>query len=76
METDDIERLFNVTCNLLNEPERGRREWWIFQQVFGNTPEALAALRTFLKDVRTCPPEVITFCQELLAPKALSKAAE
>lgn len=76
MKSEDIERLLSATCDALNEPESGRRDWWIFQQVLGDTPESLKALGAFLKDVRTCPPAVITFCQKLLAPKALQKAAE
>jgi hypothetical protein len=77
MTTEEIQKLFYMTCNLLNTPESGRRDWWIFKQALGDTPESYKALSIFLKDVTTCPTEVIVWCQTFLAPKAPSrKAAE
>lgn len=69
MTAEEVHQLLSATCVHLNKPESGRRDWWIFTQVLGDTPESLAALNTFLKDVTTCPPEVIAFCQKLLAPQ-------
>jgi len=69
MNATEIHTLFSDVCAKLNKPESGRRDWWIFQQVLGDTPESRLALNAFLKDVTTCPPEVIAFCQEILAPK-------
>jgi hypothetical protein len=74
---DEVHALIGGACERLNYPkETGRRDWWIFQQVMGDGPETLKALNAFLKDVTMCPPEVIAWCKEYLAPKALPLAAE
>jgi len=72
MTAEEIDTLFKTACDTLNKPESSRRDWWIFQQVMGDTPKALRALGTFLKDMSTCPQEVLAFCQQILAPKSTS----
>ena len=69
MTAEEVHALLNAACDLLNRPESSRRDWWIFQQALGDTPEVHQTLGAFLKDVTTCPPGVIVFCQQLLAPK-------
>lgn len=41
----------------------------VFRRVYGDDERTLPVLRRFLHDVTTCPPEVIAYCQQLLAPK-------
>jgi hypothetical protein len=54
--------LFDAVAN-----EKGLRERSIFEGCYRALAEK--ALLVFLKDVTTCPPEVIAHCQDLLAPK-------
>ena len=70
MTADEVNTLFNTVCDLLNRTESGRREWWIFQQVIGDSNDCTETLNRFLKNVTTCPPEIILFCQQLIAPTA------
>lgn len=44
----------------------GFREFRIFVQVLGDTPDTSRRLYEYLHDVSTCPPEVIRWCQEEL----------
>ncbi len=68
---EEINRLFQLVNGRLNHPiELGRRERWIFEQVLGESDATFETLWMFLKDVTTCPPEVIAYCQKYLAPKA------
>lgn len=72
-----INALFDAVDNQVNgKVDVRHRERWIFEQVYGETSEALERMWTFMKNVTTCPPEVIAFCQKILAPKEIPKAAE
>ncbi len=62
----EIDTLFTIACDLLNRPESNRRDWWIVQQVLGDTAEARKVLLEFLKDVSSCPEPVLYFCQALV----------
>ena len=76
MSAAEINALFDAVEHRLNPTNtEGLRERWIFERVFGQSQETLRRMFAFTKDVTTCPPEVITFCQELLAPKAAPLAA-
>jgi len=46
------------------------REYQIFAEVLGDTPERRSAFLKFLHDVSTCPPEVIRWCQRQINVKA------
>ena len=71
----EVRALIEPACDKLNQKEElGHRDWWIFKQVLGDTPEALTLLGIYLQDIRECPPEVIDFCRKVLAPT--SSAAE
>ncbi len=74
---ETIRQYFIKAGEILNkEVERERREWWIFQQVMGETPKALEALREFLLDVTTCPLEVFNFCVAIVEEARVGQAAE
>ncbi len=71
LSAEEINRLFQLVTGRLNHPiELGRREKWIFEQVLGESEATFGTLWVFLKNVTTCPPEVIAYCQAYLAPKA------
>ena len=76
MSANQINALFDAVEYRLNPTNtEGFRERWIFEQVFGESPETLRRMFVFTKDVTTCPPEVIVFCQQSLAPKQTAFAA-
>lgn len=52
--------------------ERGRRDAWIFRHVLGASAETNQRMWRFLKDVRTCPPEIIAYCRKVLEPRVQS----
>lgn len=59
--------LFDETIARL-APTHGKRfrEYRIFVEVLGDTPEMRAALSAFLHDVSTCPSDVEQWCQKQL----------
>lgn len=59
--TLEINNLFDAVGH-----EKGMREAEIFRQCYEQA--AHKALSQFLRDVTMCPPEVLRFCQHLLAP--------
>jgi hypothetical protein len=59
---NEINLLFDAMSH-----EKGMREHEIIAGFYAK--QAAAALSEFLKDVTTCPPAIIEYCQELLAPK-------
>jgi hypothetical protein len=68
--TEDTPHVSKEEINLLFDAvshEKKILEAEIFRQFYQKIAEE--KLSAFLKDVRTCPPEVIVYCQELLAPK-------
>lgn len=71
LEPEEIQRLFDRM-----KFEYGMSEKAVFDAAFPSDPaRAYAALGPFLRNVRTCPAEVISFCEEMLAPATI-KAAE
>jgi hypothetical protein len=59
---EEVNLLFDAVVH-----EKGVWERSIFEGCYRALAEK--TLSAFLKDVTTCPPEVIAYCQELLAPK-------
>ncbi len=72
MTADDVRSLFEQVERQLNTPESGRREYYIFKQVYGDTPKALDRMAECNQDVTTCPEEVIIWLNQQLAPQALA----
>jgi hypothetical protein len=58
----EINLLFDALAH-----EKNMREKEIFDLYFAQ--KSAATLSAFLRDVKTCPDEIIAFCQEILAPK-------
>jgi hypothetical protein len=59
---EEVNLLFDAVVH-----EKGLWERSIFEGCYRVLAEK--TFSAFLKDVTTCPPEVIAYCQELLAPK-------
>lgn len=72
MTADDVRSLFEKVERQLNTPELGRREYYIFKQVYGDTPEVLDRMAECNQDVTTCPEKVIVWLEQQLAPQALA----
>ena len=51
--------------------ERGPRfrDYQIFMEVYGDTPEMFEKRREFHKDIANCPEKVLCWCQEQINPK-------
>lgn len=61
---NEVNRLFDDTIDHLKKSGETRfREYQIFAEVLGDTPERRDIFLRFLHDVSTCPPEVIRWCQ-------------
>ena len=64
MRHNEVNRLFDETiAHLKKSGKPNFREYQIFAEVLGDTPERREAFLRFLHDVSTCPPEVIQWCQ-------------
>ncbi len=59
----EINLLFDAVAH-----EKGVREWEVFRRYYEE--QAQKTLSQFLKDIATCPPEIVAYCQHLLAPQA------
>lgn len=74
MTNDQINTLFDTTIRMLAPTRGGRfREYQIFVEVLGDTPERRERFLCFLHDVSTCPPEVIEWCQQELHALVLTR---
>ncbi len=68
---NEVNTLFDETiAHLKKSGKQNFREYQIFAEVLGDTPERREAFRKFLHDVSTCPPVVIWWCQEQINAKA------
>lgn len=66
--TQEICSLMDAVENKLNSPfDTSRRVRFIFECVLGKSPETLELMFRFTKDVRTCPLNVVIWCQEFLS---------
>ena len=74
---NEINRLFDeVIAHLKKSGKPEFREYQIFAEVLGDTPERRVAFLRFLHDVSTCPPEVIRWCQRQINPKTHLRAVK
>jgi len=65
----EIRQLMDDTIAVLKKKGNERfREWQIFVELLGDTPETAETFLKFLHNVSTCPPEIIQWCQKQVNP--------
>lgn len=67
---DEINRLLDLALQQKRQSEPRFGEYALFRQALGDTQETDVALHVFLHDVETCPEEVLSEAQRLLAKKS------
>lgn len=64
----EVNELLDRALPTIRKDRKGRyNEYSLFRDVMGDTPEMRAAFSMFLHDVKSCPCEVVEFCQKALA---------
>ena len=66
----DVEKLVDAARERLQKEHPGRRfsDYDIFYAVFGESKDTDEVVYAFIKNTGSCPPEVVEYCQKILAP--------